>query len=157
MINQEECIILIVNSDTRFKTTMVKFSLCDYSDAYTLVKRKITTTLARVDAEARQPNENNIGVIFKNCAAFINCKSKINNTEIDHDKDIDLVMPMYNLVEYSDNYLKTSGSFQQYYIDEPNRNLTDYASFKSKIKLIENTPADGNTKNVKIIVPLKYF
>ena len=66
-------------------------------------------------------------------------------------------MPMYNLIEYSDNYSKTSVSLWQYYKDEPNDNLTDPESFKSKIKITGNTPADGNTKNVEIIIPLKYL
>ena len=74
------------------------------------------------------------GVIFKNCAPFINFKSEINNTEIDNAKDIDIVMPMYNLIEYSDNYSKTSGSLWQYYRDEPNDNLADSGSFESKVK-----------------------
>ena len=65
-------------------------------------------------------------------------------------------MPMYNLIEYSDNYSKTSGNLWQYYKDEPNDNLTDSESFKSKIKITGITPADGNTKDVDIIVPLKY-
>ena len=66
-------------------------------------------------------------------------------------------MPMYNLIEYSDNYSKTSRILWQYYKDEPNDNLTDSESFKSKIKITGNTPADGNTKNVEIMVPLKYL
>ena len=66
-------------------------------------------------------------------------------------------MPIYNLIEYSDNYPKTPGSLRQYYKDEPNDNLVDSESFKSKIKITGNTPADGNTKDVEIIVPLKYF
>ena len=66
-------------------------------------------------------------------------------------------MSMYNLIEYSDNYSKTSESLQQYYKDEPYDNLTDSESFKSKIKTTGNTPADGNTKDVEIIVPLKYL
>ena len=65
-------------------------------------------------------------------------------------------MPMYNLIEYSDNYSKTSGSLWQYYRDEPNDNLTDSKSFKSKIKITGNTHVDGNTKDVEIAVPLKY-
>ena len=65
-------------------------------------------------------------------------------------------MPMYNLIEYSDNYSKTSGNLWQYYKDEPNDNLTDSELFKSKIKITGITPADGNTKDVDIIVPLKY-
>ena len=66
-------------------------------------------------------------------------------------------MPMYNLIEHSDNYSKTSGSSWQYYKDEPNDNLTDSESFKFKIKITENTPADSNTKDVEIILPLKYL
>ena len=66
-------------------------------------------------------------------------------------------MPMYNLIECSDNYSKTSGSLWRYYKDEPNDNLTDSELFKSKIKITGNTPADGNTENVEIIVPLKYL
>ena len=84
------------NSDIRFKTTMLKSSLCDYSDAYTLVKGRITITGAGENAAARQVDEENKGVIFENCAPFINCKSEINNIEIDNTKDIDIVMLMYN-------------------------------------------------------------
>ena len=64
---------------------------------------------------------------------------------------------MYSLIEYSDNYLKTSQSLWQYYKDEPNYNFADYESFKSKVKITGNTPANGNTKDVEIIVPLKYL
>ena len=73
-------------------------------------------------------------VAFKNCAPFTNCISEINNTQIDNCKDIDTVMPLYNLLEYSDNYTKTSGSLWQYCRDDPNDNLADSESFKSKIK-----------------------
>ena len=66
-------------------------------------------------------------------------------------------MPMYNLIEYSDNYSKTYGSLWQYYKDEPNDNIADTESFKSKVKITGKTPDDGNTKDVEIIVPLKYF
>ena len=102
------------NSDNRFKTNMIKSSLCDYSDAYILVKGRISITGAGADADARQADERNKGVIFKNFAPFTNCKIKINNTEIDNAKDIDIVMPIYNLIEYSDDYSKTSGSLWQY-------------------------------------------
>ena len=61
-------------------------------------------------------------VVFKNCDPIINCKSEINNTEIDDAKDIDIVLPMYNLIESSDNYSKTSGSLWQYYKNKPNYN-----------------------------------
>ena len=64
---------------------------------------------------------------------------------------------MYNLIEYRDNYSKTSGSLWQYYRDETNNNITESESFKSKIKTTGKTTNDGNTKNVQIAVPLKYF
>ena len=82
--------------------------------------------------------------------------SRINGTDIDKAQDIDIAMPMYNLIEYSDNYSKT-GSLWQYYKDDPNDNFVRSESFESKIKITGKTPADGNTKNVKIMVPLKYL
>ena len=88
---------------------MLESSLCDYSDAYILVKGTITITGAGDNAAARQADERDKGVVFKSCAPFTNCISKINNTQVDNAKDIDIVMPMYNLKEYSDNYAKTSG------------------------------------------------
>ena len=145
------------NSDIRFKTTMLRSNLCDYADSYLLVKGTITITGAGDDAAARRADERNKGVTFKNCAPFIKCISRINNTDIDNAHDIDNVMPMYNLIEYSDNYSKTSGSSRQYYKDDPNDNLTDSESFKSKTKITGNTPNNGNTKDVEIIVPLKYL
>ena len=66
-------------------------------------------------------------------------------------------MPMYNLIEYSHNYSKTSGSLWQYYKDETNDNLADSESFKSKVKITGKTPADRNTKHFEIIAPLKYL
>ena len=66
-------------------------------------------------------------------------------------------MPISNFVEYSDNYLKTLGSLWQFYKDEPNYNSTDFESFKSKIKIIGNTPTDGNTKDVETIMLLKHL
>ena len=66
-------------------------------------------------------------------------------------------MPMYNLIEYSNNYSKTSGSLWQYYRDDPNNNITQSESFKFKIKITGKTPAAGNTKDVEIAVPLKYL
>ena len=77
---------------------MLKYSLCDYGDAYILVKGAITITGTGADAAARQVEERDKGVIFKNCSPLINCKTEINNTEIDNAKDIDIVMPMYNLI-----------------------------------------------------------
>ena len=109
-----------INNQYKFKTTMLKSSLCDYGDAYILAKGKITITGAGDDAAARQADESDKGVAFKNCAPFTNCISEINNTQIDNAKGIDIVTPMYNLIEYSGNYAKTSPSLWQYYRDEPN-------------------------------------
>ena len=109
-INDESRGTYNVNSQIKFKTTMLKSSLCDYSDAYILVKGTITIKRAGADAAATQADERDKGVVFKNCAPFTNCISEINNTQVDNAKDIDIVMPMYNLIEYSDNYAKTSGS-----------------------------------------------
>ena len=117
----------------------------------------ITITGAGTDDAAKQLDERDKGVTFKNCAPFIKCISRINNAEIDNAEDIDTVMPMYNLIEYSDNYWKTTGSLWQYYNDGPNNNLTNYESFKYKVKITGKTPADGNPKDVETIVPLKYL
>ena len=98
------------NSDIRFKTAMLRSNLCDYADSYILVKGTITTTGAGDDAAARRTDESNKGATFRNSAPFTKCISRINNTDIDNAYDIDIVMPIYNLLEYSDNYSKTSGS-----------------------------------------------
>ena len=136
---------------------MQKSSLWDYSDACILVKGKITITGEGDDTSAKQADERDKGVAFKNCAPFTNCISEINNIQVDDAKDIDIVMPMYNLIEYSDNYARTSGSLWQYYRDEPYDNLADSESFKSKIKITGKTPYNSNRKDVEIMVPLKYL
>ena len=156
-INDESRGTYNVNSQIKFKTTMLKSSLCDYSDAYILVKRKIKIRGAGADAAARQADERDKGVAFKNCARFTNCISEINNTQVDNAKDIDIVMPMYNLIEYSDNYAKTTGSLWQYFRDKPNNNIANSKSFKSKVKITGKTPNSDNKKNVEIMVPLKYL
>ena len=124
-INDESRGTYNVNSQIKFKTTMLKSSLCDYSDAYILVKGTITIEGAGADTAPRQADERDKVVIFKNCAPFTNCISEINNTQVDNAEDIDIVMPMYNLIEYSENYAKTSGSLWQYYRDQPNKILAD--------------------------------
>ena len=90
---------------------MLKSSLCDYSDAYILFTGKITITGAGDDAAARQADDRDKGVAFKNCVPFTNYISERNNTQTDNAKDIDIVMPMYNLIEYSDNYAKNIWKF----------------------------------------------
>ena len=156
-INDESRETYTVNSQIKFKTTMLKSSLCDYSDAYILAKGTITIAGAGADAAARQADERDKGVILKNCAPFTNCISEINNTQVDNAKDIDIVMPMYNLIEYSDNYAKTSGRLRKYYRDEPNNNLADSESCKFKVKITGKTPNDDNKKDVEMMVPLKYL
>ena len=126
---------IYTSNNIKFKTTMLRSNLCDYADAYILVKRTVTITgnagpepdpdAPRTEAQllaARETDEGNRGVIFKNCAPFTKCISRINNTDIHNAQDIDIVMPMYNLIQYSDNYSKTSGSLWQYYKDDPNDN-----------------------------------
>ena len=83
--------------------------------------------------------------------------SKINNTYIDNAQGIKIVMAMYNMIEYNNNYSKTSGSLWQYYKDDPNDNITRSESFKSKIKITGKTPADKNMRNVEILVPFKHL
>ena len=143
---------------------MLRSSLCDYSDAYILVKGNISVNNTAADGAAA--NNTNKKVIFKNCAPFTNCISEINNTQVDNAKDIDIVMPMYNLIEYSDNYSKTFGSLWQYCKDIPavnnNSDIVDFNganssdSFNFKAKIIAQTDDDGQKNNVKIMVELKY-
>ena len=123
MINQKKTLIPKGILDL-FKTAMWKSSLCDYSGACIRVKERKTITRAGADTAARQVDERNNEVIFKNHATFINCKSEINNTEIDNAKDTDIVMAIYNLIEHSDDYSKKPESLWQYYKDEPNDNLS---------------------------------
>ena len=105
------------NKQIKCNTSMLRSSLCDYSDAYILVKVNITVN--NTGAHGADANNDNKKVIFNNCAPFTDCISKIKNTDIDNAKYIDIVMPMYNLIEYRANYSKTSGSLWQYYKDIP--------------------------------------
>ena len=163
-INDESRGAYNVNSQIKFKTTMLKSSLCDNSDVYILVKGTINVN--NTAAQGAAANNTNKKVIFKNCAPFTNCISEINNTEIDNAKDIDIVMPMYNLIEYSDSYAKATGSLWQYSKDIPARNNNDEIfafaannvtdSFNFKAKITGQTEDDG-TKDVEIMIPLKYL
>ena len=98
---------------------MLRSSLCDYKDTYILVSGTITLTWAGDNDAARQLDERNKEPIFKNCAPLTDCIHEISNTQVDNAKYIDVVMPMYNLVEYYDNYLKRSWSLWQYYRHDP--------------------------------------
>ena len=158
MINQKKVTMLT----KKLETPMLRSDLCDFSDAYIVVKGTITVV---------RPNnaKRNKEVTFKNNAPFINCISKINGVKIDNAEDLDVVMPMYNLLEYSKNYRKTTGSLWNYYRDEPSNPLSSNSeSFKY------NTSTTGNTYNVgdgeagydanqagknetEVVIPLKHF
>ena len=100
------------NSQIKFKNSMLKLSLCDYSDSYILVSGTIAIDGAGADDAAKRLDKRNKRVIFKKCTPFTDCISEINNNQIDNAKDLDVVMSMYNLIEYSDNYSKTSESWR---------------------------------------------
>ena len=100
-INGDSCGTYNTNSQIKFKTSMLKSSLCDYSDAYILVSGTITVVGARADDAARVTDGKN------EQTAFTDCITEINNTQVDNAKDLDVAMPMYNLTEYSDNYSQT--------------------------------------------------
>ena len=138
---------------------MLISSSCDYSDAYILVNGNISVNnTAGASAVANNTNKKVI------CAPFTDCMSKINNTKIDSTKDIDIVIPMYNLIEYSDNYSKRSASLCQYCKDIPavnnnNSNIVDFNganatdSFNFKAKITGQSDDDGEIDKVEIIVP----
>ena len=125
---------------------MLRSSLFDYSDVYALVSGAITVAALVVGQ-----GNNNIQVVFKNCALFVNCITKLNNTQLVNSKGINVVMPMYNLIEFSGSYSKTSGGLWQYYRDE--QALTDIATldvfpdnsalFKLKQKITGSSENDG--------------
>ena len=143
---------------------MLKSSLCDCSDAYILAKGTITVNNT---GTATAPNNRNIKVKFKNCATFTECISEISNTQVNNAKDIYIVMPMYNLIEYSDNYPKTSRSLSHYCKDMPavnnNGNIVNFNgnkptdSFNSKAKIASQADNDGEIDNVEIMIPWKYL
>ena len=131
----------------KFETKVIKPNLCDYSDAYILVTGNIQNKPA------------NSVVAFKNCAPFRTCDITINEEHVEKAEDLDIVMPMYNLLEYSHNYQDSTGSLYQFKRDEPPDDNSDVANNTSslvyKSKLISGTD-DNNVNNVKLVVPLKY-
>ena len=141
----------------KFETKVIKSNLWDYSDAYILVTENITATGG--DANTR--------VAFKNCAPFTKCITHINDEHVDNADNLDIIMSMYNLIEYSDNCPDTSGSLLQFKRDEENLNngnpanvtTADSSSFKYKSSLFKPPIAthNGVFKDVKIAVPLKYL
>ena len=144
---------------------MLKSSLCNYSDEYILVKGNITVNNTAVDDD--DANNTSKKVISSNCASFTDCISEINNTKVDHAKYIDIVMPMYNLIEYSNNFSKTSGSLWKYCKDIPvvddNNNIVEFNGtntadlFNFKAKITGQTGNNGRIDNAEIMVQLKYL
>ena len=102
-------------------------------------------------------NKRNKNLAFKNNAPLINCISKINGVKIDKAEDLDVVMPMYNLLEYSKNYRKKAGSLWNYYRNEPSNPLpSDSESFKCKVSITGKTPENNDSlTNVRLVIPLK--
>ena len=143
---------------------MLRSDFCDYSDAYVWVKGKITVT---------NPNDHdnfNKELTLKNNVPFISCISKMNGELVENAEDLDIVMPMYNLLEYSKNYEKTSGSLFDYYRDEPkeseiandngaiNISIRNSKSFDYKTEIIGSLDAGEDEKEDVIIpIPLKYL
>ena len=140
------------NKQIRFNTAMLRSSLCDSSDAYILVKGNILVN--NTAAVAANPDNRNKKVKFKNCAPFTKCISKINNTQTDNAEYIHIVIPICNLIEYSDNYSKTSGSFCKEIPTVKNNENIVYAtdSFSFKTKITGQTGNNGRIDDVEIII-----
>ena len=143
------------NPDTiKYDTRVLKPNLCDYAEAYILVDGTIRAAAA--DANTR--------LALKNCAPFIKCNLEINDEHVDTAENLDITMPMYNLIKYSDNYQDSSATLYQYKRDEPpeanaiNDLTTDTSiSFKYKVSLLGNPVVANNIAriNVKVVVPFK--
>ena len=147
-----------VVTTVKFETRVIKSSLCDYSDAYILVTGNITAKVGDANTKAA----------FKNCAPFTKCITHINDEHVDGAENLDIIMPMYSLIEYSDNYSDTSGSLWQFKRDESpvtnagntdNVSTNNPTSFRYKSSVIGESTAGDNWvfKNVKIVAPLKYL
>ena len=167
------------NKSIRFKTPMLRSNLCDYSDAYILVKGKITVTAPGANNGANNiRDKRNRPLILKNNAPFVSCITRINGELIEDADDLNIVMSMYNLLEYSKKYRKTIGSLYNYYTDElsddaddnnfDNIKVVNSNTFKYKNKITGNTynvdaGAQGydvnknGTQEVELAVPLKYL
>ena len=160
------------NKDIRFKTSKLRNDLCDFNDAYIVVTGKINATNANLLNNIAPPNntEYNRKVSLKNFASSFNCILKINNQLIKDAQELDIAMPMYNLLYYSKNFRKTTGSFWNYYPDMPKFStlgvndrerffytISDSESFDYKTKLVGTLPAGNNPEleDIKIIINLK--
>ena len=167
------------NKSIRFKTPMLRSNLCDYSDAYILVKGTIMVTALGANNGANNiRDKRNRPLILKNNAPFVSCMTRINGELIEDADNLDVVIPMYNLLEYSKNYRKTIGSLYNYYRHEltndgndnnsDNRNVVNSEAFKYKNKITGNTynvdaGAQGydvnknGTQKIELAIPLKYL
>ena len=166
------------NKSIRFKAPMLRSSLCDYSDAYILAKGTITVTAPGANNGANNiRDKKNRPLILKNNIPFVSCITRINGELIEDADDLDIVMPMHNLLEYSKNYRKTIGSLYNFYRDEltndgndnfNNRNVVNSEAFKYKNKITGNTynvdaAAQGydvnknGTQKIELAIPLKYL
>ena len=153
-----------------FLTKSIESSLCDYSDGYILVTGNITVTrtiaaaaaAAEDDPQRKQPLNAATQIIFKNCAPFEKCSTQIDGALVDEMDFINITMPLYNLIEYNDNYSDTSESLWDFKRDEivNNANVIDddnAPSFQYKASIIGNTETNGTKNGVKIAVSLKYL
>ena len=155
-----------VNKEIRIKTSMLRSDLCDFSDAYIVVKGDITLTKTN---EREIIDIRNRFLAFKNNGPFTNWISNINNVLTDNAEDLYVEIPMYNLLEYSKNYRKTTGSLWNYYRDEPSNPLSSNSeSFKYKTSITGNTynigageegyDANKVGKNeTEVVIPLKHL
>ena len=147
------------NSDTiKYDTRVLKPNLCDYADAYILVDGTIRAEVTNAANAAATR------LALKNCAPFTKCNLEINDEHVDTAENLDIVMPMYNLIEYSDNYQDSSATLYQYKRDEPPDNNVDLTannstSFKYKVNSLANPLVTNRIvkTNLKIVVPLKYL
>ena len=149
------------SNQIRFRTSVLRSDLCNFNDAFIVVKGTITVT---------NPDNNvcDKKLAFKNNAPFNYCILKTDNTLIGNAEDLDIVMPMYNLLEYSKNYSKTTGSFWNYYRDEPNSgvggadnninySIKDSKSFDYKTSITGKLEGNNTEKEVEIVKSLKHL
>ena len=164
IINDENNTNYGVNKDTgadnpdtiKYNTRVLKPNLCDFAEAYILIDGTIRAAAANA----------NTRLALKNCAPFTKCNLEINDAHVDTAENLDITMPMYNLIEYSDNYQDSSATLYQYKRDEPpeanaidDLTVNNSSSFKYKVNLLGNPDLDGGIakRSVKVVVPLKYL
>ena len=164
IINDENNTNYGVNKDTgagapdtiKYDTRVLIQNLCDYAEAYILVDGTIRAAAANA----------NTRLVLKNCPPFTKCNLEINDEHVDTAENLDIVMPMYNLIEYSDNYQDSSATLYQYKRDEPpeadavaDLTANNSSSFKYKINLLGDPVHSGGIarRNVKVVVSLKYL